>query len=100
MIFLPFLIILVPSCSGFLFCSLKNSFSSPNVDLKIVKNMAANLLLTPILLSFTSPSFASSNQNTNIYFGLGCFWHVQHEFVGKIRQIILSIVDVNYHSII
>ena len=39
-------------------------------------------------ISNLSPSFADGddiNQLTDVYFGVGCFWHIQHEF-GKHRH--------------
>ena len=39
-------------------------------------------------ISTLSPSFAEGddiNQLTDVYFGVGCFWHIQHEF-GKHRN--------------
>jgi len=35
------------------------------------------------------PAFASdSPDSSNVYFGVGCFWHVQHEFVETERKVL------------
>ena len=41
-------------------------------------------------LANTSPRPASANDDklTNVYFGVGCFWHIQHEFVEAERHLL------------
>jgi peptide methionine sulfoxide reductase MsrA len=51
------------------------------------QNAFLSLLSSPILLS-SQPSIAKEDENklTDVYFGTGCFWHIQHEFVLSERQ--------------
>merc|ERR1712048_1325501 len=34
------------------------------------------------------PATAAEEENIEVYFGCGCFWHVQHEFVEAERKIL------------
>ena len=46
--------------------------------------LSTSSLAFPFLLS--SPSLAAAEPLIPVYFGAGCFWHVQHEFVlGEIQ---------------
>jgi peptide methionine sulfoxide reductase MsrA len=41
------------------------------------------------ILSFSQPSLASSESDlVDVYFGVGCFWHIQHEFVEAERKLL------------
>jgi peptide methionine sulfoxide reductase MsrA len=37
---------------------------------------------------FSQPSIAADDELINVWFGCGCFWHVQHEFVEAERKIL------------
>eukprot|EP00588_Corethron_pennatum_P013537 CAMPEP_0194279258 /NCGR_PEP_ID=MMETSP0169-20130528/13828_1 /TAXON_ID=218684 /ORGANISM="Corethron pennatum, Strain L29A3" /LENGTH=302 /DNA_ID=CAMNT_0039023659 /DNA_START=101 /DNA_END=1009 /DNA_ORIENTATION=+ len=39
-------------------------------------------------LALPEPSFADSAELIDVYFGCGCFWHVQHEFVEAEKKIL------------
>jgi len=39
-------------------------------------------------LSSATPALAAPEENVEVYFGCGCFWHVQHEFVQAERRIL------------
>jgi hypothetical protein len=45
-------------------------------------------ILAAMMIAPISPSFAqdSSSVDVSAYFGIGCFWHVQHEFVEAERR--------------
>eukprot|EP00804_Cyclotella_cryptica_P012238 CCRYP_013843-RA/>CCRYP_013843-RA protein AED:0.06 eAED:0.06 QI:123/1/1/1/1/0.66/3/552/225 len=51
---------------------------------------SAALLFISSLSGFSSPSFAQEDDDDliDVYFGCGCFWHVQHEFVEAERRIL------------
>ena len=34
------------------------------------------------------PAVAANDELVDVYFGCGCFWHVQHEFVEAERKIL------------
>ena len=34
------------------------------------------------------PAVAATDELVDVYFGCGCFWHVQHEFVEAERKIL------------
>lgn len=58
----------------------------PNVDGRrnfVSKIVTGFSLLTP---GFSSP--ASANDLIQVYFGVGCFWHIQHEFVEAERRLL------------
>jgi len=51
----------------------------------------ASLLLPPLLTlqSSSSPALAAADEElVDVYFGCGCFWHVQHEFVQAEKKIL------------
>lgn len=43
---------------------------------------------TTIVLSNSQPSFADEEDLIDVYFGCGCFWHVQHEFALAEKRIL------------
>jgi peptide methionine sulfoxide reductase MsrA len=53
-------------------------------------NSAAVAGLASALLfeSFVSPATAADEELVDVYFGCGCFWHVQHEFVEAEKTIL------------
>ncbi|KAK1746979.1 hypothetical protein QTG54_002323 [Skeletonema marinoi] len=44
--------------------------------------------LATVATSFPSPASADDEELIDCYFGCGCFWHVQHEFVEAERKIL------------
>mmetsp|Transcript_22565 Transcript_22565/g.30055 ORF Transcript_22565/g.30055 Transcript_22565/m.30055 type:complete len:275 (-) Transcript_22565:570-1394(-) len=53
-----------------------------NVQNSIVGGVAAAALSTP------TRSLAAETTEEDVYFGVGCFWHIQHEFVQAERTIL------------
>jgi len=53
-------------------------------------HQAASVLASTALVSNPRQSFAASEDDEliDVYFGCGCFWHVQHEFVEAERSIL------------
>lgn len=47
-------------------------------------SLVASTTLLPLVTS--NPAFATSDDLTDVYFGVGCFWHIQHEFVEAERK--------------
>uniref|UniRef100_A0A7S2UWB6 Peptide-methionine (S)-S-oxide reductase n=1 Tax=Fibrocapsa japonica TaxID=94617 RepID=A0A7S2UWB6_9STRA len=60
---------------------------SINAAPEALTSIAAPLLLSTTLLSGVAAADASV-LNRDVYFGVGCFWHVQHEFVMAEQQIL------------
>jgi hypothetical protein len=68
---LAILLICVQSAYGFFpKFSLRKSFASVAI---------------PIILGLSSPVLA---EDTPVYWGVGCFWHVQHEFVDTEKKVL------------
>lgn len=53
----------------------------------LMRGLAAAASVTASLCS-TSPAYAADDELIDVYFGCGCFWHVQHEFVEAERNIL------------
>jgi len=55
-----------------------------------LRGMASSLLVIPITTATTAAAAAESKDEEliDVYFGCGCFWHVQHEFVQAERRIL------------
>jgi hypothetical protein len=52
-----------------------------------IKQILKTLVATPLLITqLSNPTFADDNQH--VYFGVGCFWHVQHEFIEAEKKIL------------
>lgn len=53
-------------------------------------SQAASVLAAAAVVSYVRPSLAASGGDDiiDVYFGCGCFWHVQHEFVEAERSIL------------
>lgn len=43
---------------------------------------------TTLLLPTTALADDNTDKQTNVYFGVGCFWHIQHEFVEAERKLL------------
>lgn len=63
--------------------------------------VSSSLIALTISSGFTSPSIADiiadsspvaqksqQQQQQQVYFGVGCFWHVQHEFIDTERKVL------------
>ncbi|CAB9517583.1 expressed unknown protein [Seminavis robusta] len=53
---------------------------------QLLQNIAA--LAATTTLGFSQPSLAADDELIEVWFGCGCFWHVQHEFVEAERKIL------------
>ena len=53
-----------------------------------VGRRAALGLLSLLPFAATNPAPAAAAEEVQVYFGVGCFWHVQHEFVEAERNIL------------
>ena len=62
---------------------------------KMTKVTIASALLG---LSQIQPAYATDDSSVNMYFGVGCFWHVQHELINAERNI-LSRSDIDLTSL-
>lgn len=49
--------------------------------------LGASALVAPVL-GTVAPAVAVADEAVDVYFGCGCFWHVQHEFVEAERKIL------------
>jgi peptide methionine sulfoxide reductase MsrA len=56
----------------------------------LLKNLlAASVATATATVAATAPALASDNdKDIDVYFGCGCFWHAQHEFVEAERNIL------------
>ena len=59
------------------------ALKAPNRRALIAATGAA--LVTPLV---SQPALAAKDESIDVYFGCGCFWHVQHEFVEAERKIL------------
>ncbi|KAL7530811.1 hypothetical protein ACHAXR_006640 [Thalassiosira sp. AJA248-18] len=58
-------------------------------DIKTLATCAAAATTTAGLLTNPQPAVAAEDEELiDVYFGCGCFWHVQHEFVEAERRIL------------
>ena len=55
---------------------------------KLAAKRAAVPLIASAGMLLSDPSGASAAVNRDVYFGVGCFWHVQHEFVQAEQNIL------------
>ena len=56
----------------------------PSLFLGTPQLSKASTLDSPVTLTQTS----NSNDDVGVYFGVGCFWHVQHEFVDAEKKLL------------
>ena len=77
------LVILV--CAVTVASSWKASFSRKSVGASLRKGLGPLIVGAGMVLS--DPSSASAIDR-DVYFGVGCFWHVQHEFVQAEQNIL------------
>ncbi|KAJ1440607.1 hypothetical protein B484DRAFT_391183, partial [Ochromonadaceae sp. CCMP2298] len=53
-----------------------------NAVSQLGKQALKRALVVPLIAAqLCCPSGASASEGVPVYFGVGCFWHVQHEFV-------------------
>ena len=51
--------------------------------------LASSAAAAAIALSIPQPSFAVSEiSSVDVYFGVGCYWHIMHEFVETERKLL------------
>ncbi|KAL7532444.1 hypothetical protein ACHAXR_004627 [Thalassiosira sp. AJA248-18] len=60
----------------------------PSSRRSFLTTQAAACLGAAAIVSSARPSVASEDDLIDVYFGCGCFWHVQHEFVEAERNIL------------
>lgn len=66
-------------------------FSLDLSSIKIPKISLQRSFLLPTLIAINMigvPQYARADGDVNAYFGVGCFWHVQHEFVEAENRIL------------
>jgi hypothetical protein len=66
----------------------KTEFSVKEVEVSL-KNTLLSMAIIPFLLS-SSPSsaFADEAKDVQVYWGVGCFWHTQHEFINAEKTLL------------
>lgn len=53
------------------------------------RNILGSAIAAVTALTFGSKSaVAASDDETDVYFGVGCFWHIQHEFLDAERKVL------------
>lgn len=69
--------------------SLDVSFNMQEMDVNM-KKLAISLAIAPLLLASTSiAAYADeAKDGQKYYWGVGCFWHAQHEFVSAEKRIL------------
>mmetsp|Transcript_23923 Transcript_23923/g.35962 ORF Transcript_23923/g.35962 Transcript_23923/m.35962 type:complete len:291 (-) Transcript_23923:47-919(-) len=69
---------------------LRNTALSEDVATRrsFLAGLATASTLATVATSFPSPASADDDELIDCYFGCGCFWHVQHEFVEAERKIL------------
>jgi hypothetical protein len=69
--------------------SLDISFNVHEIDVNM-KKLAISLAIAPLLLASTSiAAYADEPKDgQKYYWGVGCFWHAQHEFVEAEKRIL------------
>lgn len=98
---LLFLTVLVGTSSAFMLSSIptigRSNYGSAlslaaddnnNDALPSRRAFAAQLATAAALAVSARPAFAEEEPLMDVYFGCGCFWHVQHEFVEAERKIL------------
>ena len=51
-------------------------------------SLAFGVPVASLLLASPQPASADAGDLTDVYFGVGCFWHIQHEFVEAERKLL------------
>jgi len=52
------------------------------------RSVLAGLLTAAAVTGSSSSSSASITEDESVYFGVGCFWHIQHEFVAAEQELL------------
>mmetsp|Transcript_9847 Transcript_9847/g.16227 ORF Transcript_9847/g.16227 Transcript_9847/m.16227 type:complete len:287 (-) Transcript_9847:222-1082(-) len=55
---------------------------------KSLQKFSKGLCIAPIVLAQAWSPVQAAEKQTPVYFGVGCFWHVQHEFVETERKVL------------
>lgn len=66
--------------------NLDNTLSRRDLGAQALRNLAAGTIVAKTL-SAPEASLAAGDE-VDVYFGVGCFWHIQHEFVEAERQLL------------
>ena len=100
------LICLAPRAAPYVLKPLSGAPSSEkmvNSRRSFARSIATAPLLAPFLESFRPvPSYAAASLDdpeslVDVYFGMGCFWHIQHEFVVA-ESVILKRKEIDLSS--
>ena len=76
-----YLLLIVPATA-----SLSNGFNSFNSIKKMVRKTVGILISSSLIAS--NVNAIDTNEQLPVYFGVGCFWHVQHEFAQTEKKIL------------
>jgi len=55
---------------------------------KFIKNLLTWTIMTPLFGDTSAAQAIDDSTLTDVYFGVGCFWHIQHEFVEAERNLL------------
>lgn len=53
-----------------------------------LKKSLVSIAIVPLLLASTSAPAHAADDIQSYYWGVGCFWHTQHEFIGAEKRIL------------
>ena len=67
--------------------SVEMSVSMRDVQNNLKKSIAS-LAIVPLLLAFTATPAHAADDIQSYYWGVGCFWHAQHEFIGAEKRLL------------
>lgn len=67
--------------------SLEMSVSMRDIQSNLKKSIAS-LAIVPLLLAFTAAPAQAADDVKTYYWGVGCFWHAQHEFIGAEKRLL------------
>ena len=65
-----------------------NNFSRRGFLNKAVTSASSSLLLPLTTIANAATAEDGVDKLTDVYFGVGCFWHIQHEFVEAERKLL------------
>ena len=95
-IVVAFVVILTISVSAFKSAGAAMKSRTGSVEMSVsmrdvqnnLKKSIASLAIVPLLLAFTATPAHAADDIQSYYWGVGCFWHAQHEFIGAEKRLL------------
>jgi hypothetical protein len=89
----PFLLLLFSFLEDGVVCAYSASSVSHLIDASRRSFLAgllsaATIGISPVLAAPSQPEGGPAMEVESVYFGVGCFWHIQHEFVAAERDLL------------